>query len=433
MDRPEIKEVLDTDSGRHLLAALVMGSDFARVVQLRMEGRTAMHKEEPLYRCSICGVPVHICRTRDQAKFFFRHRVEDGNCPAITKGDLSQDEIDARKYNGAKESRLHRRMKDWLCTCMALDGRFERIEQEPTWKGPLTGERRRPDVRAVYNGLPIAFEVQLSTTHLNVIAARRDFYQQEGGLLFWVFAEFNTEHRRMTDDDVFYNNNLNTFVMDDKTVQASVEGGELKLECVWATPVRGGGVSALHRKVVSFHELTLDPVHQWAYYFDFSGEKQLQADAVEAESQALRTDIEGWWVESGMYSDHGRADWSVFHARLKRIGVAVPRQLSQVPKSTVKALYCAKLGRPVADDRKTLVEVAHGFAGMYKRDLKWFSHALRHYGTGKLLAEQDRSGKWKLKVQATRAARDAMPEAYEPEREWQSFVEFLFPELVPLP
>ena len=87
----------------------------------------------------------------------------------------------------------------------------------------------------------------------------------------------------------------------------------------------------------------------------------------------------------------------------------------------------------MADDRKTLVEVAHGFAGIYKRDLKWFSHALRHYGMGKLLAEQDRSGKWKLKVQATRAARDAMPEAYEPEREWQSFVKFLFPELVPLP
>lgn len=256
--KPEVKEVMDTETGKHLPVSAVMGTDYERLMQLRMAVQTQMRKDEPLYRCSLCGVAVHICRTRDKPKFFFRHQHEDGSCPAQTKGELSEEEIDARKYNGAKESALHRRMKDWVCKCLAANGRFVEIAQEPTWKGPLTGALRRPDVRAVYNGLPIAFEIQLSTTHLHVIAARRDFYMREGGLLVWVFAEFDTEHRRMTDDDVFYNNNLNAFVVNAKTVEASLEASAFQLECIWAQPVKGGGHSGLHRRIVSFHELTLD-------------------------------------------------------------------------------------------------------------------------------------------------------------------------------
>jgi len=183
VEKPEVKEVQETESGQHLPVAKVMGTDYERLVQLRFDVRSQVRKEDPLYRCSLCNVAVYICRAKESFKFFFRHQHEDGSCPARTRGELSQDEINARKYNGAKESKLHRRMKDWVCQCLAADGRFEDIAQEPTWKGPLTGERRRPDVRAVYNGLPIAFEIQLSTTHLDVIAARRDFYQQEGGLL----------------------------------------------------------------------------------------------------------------------------------------------------------------------------------------------------------------------------------------------------------
>lgn len=433
VDRPQIVEVRDMDSGRDVPSAEVIGTDYDQLVQLRLQVHSHMRRDDPLYCCSICGVAVHICRRPDGAKFYFKHRHEDGNCPAITRGELSQQEIDARKYNGAKESRLHRQMKDWLCQCMSLDGRFESIEQEPRWKGALNGEWRRPDVHAVYKGQHLAFELQLSTTHLDVIAARRDFYLQEGGLLFWVFAEFDTEHRRMTDDDVFYNNNQNVFVVDGKTVEASVEAGEFKLECVWALPVKGGGVSGLHRRLVSFHDLTLEPGTQRAFFYDFAGEKRRLENDIEGQRQALRDDLERWWVTEGVYSEQKESDWVGFRTRLKRAGVAAPTYVSEVPKSTVKALYCAKLGRPVADDRKTLIEVAHGIAGMYKQDLRWFSHALRHYGTGRLLAEQDRTGKWKAKVKTLRAASELEPAKYEPDRRWQGFVEFLFPELGTLP
>src|SRR6218665_345900 len=171
LEKPEVKEGLNTETGQHLSVAAVMGTDYERLMQLRMSVRTRVLQNDPLFRCSLCGVPVYVCRAKEGFKFFFRHQHEDGSCPARTRGSLDQDEINARKYNGAKESKLHRRIKDWVCQCLSVDGRFAEIAQEPTWKGALTGARRRPDVRAVYNGLPIAFEIQLSTTPLNVIAA----------------------------------------------------------------------------------------------------------------------------------------------------------------------------------------------------------------------------------------------------------------------
>src|SRR5690606_37860085 len=119
----EVKEVLETETGRHLSVTEVIGTEYERLIQLRMNVRSQARKEDPLYRCSLCNVAVYICRAKESHKFFFRHQHEDGSCPARTRGELSQAEINARKYNGAKESKLHRRMKDWVCQCLVADGR----------------------------------------------------------------------------------------------------------------------------------------------------------------------------------------------------------------------------------------------------------------------------------------------------------------------
>lgn len=433
VEKPEVKEVLETETGRHLSVTEVIGTEYERLIQLRMNVRSQMRKEDPLYRCSLCNVAVYICRAKESFKFFFRHQHEDGSCPARTRGELSQDEINARKYNGAKESKLHRRMKDWVCQCLVADARFQEVEQEPTWKGPLTGERRRPDVRTVYNGLPIAFEIQLSTTHLDVIAARRDFYKQEGGLLVWLFAEFDVEHRRMTDDDVFYNNNLNAFVVTTKTVEASVEAGEFKLDCIWVVPTKGGGHSGLHRRVVPFHELSLDPAAQHAYYFDYAGaRRRLEAD-VEIETQQLRDDFEAWMGTTGYYGPNSKEQWSQFRNRFARLGVLLPRYDSQVDRELLTDLYSAKHNRPWGQKQKYLVEVAHRVANAEKNHLTWFMHAVRHYGREESIKAEGKPGHWQSRYMELRAEYRLNPTPFEPKRDAQTMVELLFPELLPLP
>ena len=433
LERAQVKEIMDTETGRHLAASSVMGTDYERLMQLRMDVRTRMLKSDPLYRCSICGVPVYICRAREGYKFFFRHQEEDGSCPAQTRGGLSQDEIDARKYNGAKESKLHRRMKAWVCQCLALDGKFESIEQEPTWKGKLIGDLRRPDVRAVFNGLPIAFEIQLSTTHLNVIAARRDFYQREGGLLVWLFAEFDTDHRRMTDDDVFYNNNLNAFVVNQKTVEASLQAGEFLLDCAWVLPIKGGGHSGLHKKIVPFRELALDPATQSAYFFDYAAAKRRFEEEIEAEKGQLRSDFEAWMGATGYYGPNSSRQWDEFRIRLRRFGVELPKYNNHIDRELLTDLYSAKNNRPWGQRQKHLVEVAHRVANSEKEHLTWFMHAVRHYGRADSMSEEGTPGLWTQRLKELRIEYRQTPERFEPDRRAQALVELLFPELLPLP
>ncbi len=80
LDKPEVKEVMETETGWHLPVSVVMGTDYEKLMQLRMAVRTQMRNDDPLYRCSLCGVAVHICRSKDKPKFFFKHRHEDGSC-----------------------------------------------------------------------------------------------------------------------------------------------------------------------------------------------------------------------------------------------------------------------------------------------------------------------------------------------------------------
>lgn len=430
---PEIKEVLDVEMSEHVPVQTVIGTDFAELMKLRMLVRTMMRKEQPLYRCAICNTPVHLCSRRETKRFYFKHRHEDGNCPAITKGALSQEEIDARKYNGAKESHLHLKMKEWLVKCLRVDGRFEEICTEARWSGRFTGEWRKPDVRATYNGLPIAFEVQLSTTYLDVIAGRREFYLRQGGLLFWIFAIFDSEHGRLTEEDVFYNNNQNIFIVNAGTVADSLVTKEFRLECVWAQPTSAGGVSALHRKTVSFQELTLDQEKQQGYFFDFEGHKQEIQKRVGNDHQVLRDEFDSWYGGITRNQETFQQDWKRFVYRFGKAGVAMPADASYRYMSDVMmALYSAKHGKPWGQERKKLFEIAHIVANR-KSLLIWFMHAVRKYGREDHMQSEGDPRKWAAKYQGCKDDYRLHRELYIPPRDLQPLVEFLFPELCPLP
>lgn len=430
---PAIDEVMAVETGEHASASAVIGSDYAELMKLRMAVKTALYKGTPMYRCSKCGVPVYLCSSMKANQFFFKHCHEDGNCPAVTRGELSQKELNAIKYNGAKESALHRNMKGWIVECLTADGRFTDIRPESRWVGSWNGQWRQPDVRAIYNGLTIAFEVQLATTYHDIIVERREFYREQGGLLFWIFAVFDSERRRITEDDVFYNNNQNTFIVKESTVVDSLVNKEFMLECVWAQPTKSGGTSAFHRKTVSFHELTLDQASQTGYFFDFEGAKQKLVEDADDVAQCLRDDFEAWCGAGGYYSENRDAEWAEFKRRFHPHGFIFPKYLSGVNFSLFLALYAAKNNKPWGSRRKKLVEVAHRVATAEKPNLTWFMHAVRKYGRLTTMEAEGDPQKWRGKYQDCRKEFTQHREMYQPPVEKLALVEFLFPELCPLP
>jgi len=427
VDAPEIREVMCIETGQHRLVRDVLGKDITDLMDLRMRVRMRL-QTDPLYRCSICGVAVHVCSSPNKRRFFFKHREQDGSCPANTSGGLNQDEIDARKYNGAKESKLHVRMKEWITQCLVLDGRFDSVRQEARWNGALPSKWRKPDITAQYGSMPVAFEIQLSTTPLSVIAARRIFYQEEGALLFWIFAEFEQEYRRLTEDDIFFSNNLNAFVVNQKTVEASIEAKEFLLDCVWVQPMNGGGLSGLHRRLLPFHALTLQPQTQRAFWFDFDVAKR----ALEPRSagDALRAEVENWWLAEGPLDkeDDASEKWRTFQLRLQALGVDSTPYFSDY-FTTLKVLYCAKHGRAICDRRGTLIAVAHGIVSSHRPDLQWFMRAIRAFGNSELLDRQDANRKFANKLAAARKDYANDPAPFTPHARCAEVVEYLFPEL----
>lgn len=421
VEDPQIGEVLDTDAGVYLSSVDVIGTDRSAVLQLRMVVSERL-RSNPLYRCAMCHTPVHLIATLDAQRFHFRHLVEDGRCKAKTRDELTYAQMAARKYQGLQESEPHKRMKRWLQACLAADETFADVATEKTWRSVDGHHWRRPDVRAVRAGLPIAFEIQLSTTFLKVISERRSFYKAEGGLLFWVFAKFNEEPRLLTQEDVYFNNNQNAFVITPETVSLSIERKALHLECVWAEPRVAGEAQVLKRKVVAFADLTLEPHRQRAYYYDYDGQKEaLDAD--------VRRSFESFWVEKDrLPTEEREARWRQLRRELGRRGIKVPQYPGLFPESLLNGLYSAKLGRSVNWGYSSFIQVAHRMASEQKF-LKYFREALLVYGRAALIRQEDKTGRWRRKVESYKSALVQGDPAYEADRTHEQLVAFLFPEL----
>ena len=433
VDHPEVVELLDLATGETAHHATVIGDDYERALQLRMQLQTDIKRERPRYVCPMCMTPVYLVSRPEGRKFFFRHLLEDGRCSAVTRGLLSQDEINARKYNGVKESWLHLEMKAWIASCLQVDSRFSDVVVEGRWTGAFSGEWRRPDVRAVFEGIPVAFEIQLSTTYINVIAQRREFYRREGGLLFWVFASFNLDARRLTQDDVFYNNNRNAFVVNQRTRDESLQSRRFLLDCVWAEPTPGGGVDGLRRDQVAFDSLTLDQTNQRAYHFDFDGARnrlELEARAqVLARQKLLRDEFEAWFINMVSTKELDSQTWAQLHRRLADEGVSVSEYIGMLPKGLLNALYSTKHGRVVGWDFSSFIQIAHYIEPGHRKYLHYFRRALAAFGRAEQIRAEDHSGKWAAKVAEYKARIRLGDTAFSPDTTHDPLIRFVFPEL----
>jgi hypothetical protein len=134
------------------------------------------------------------------------------------------------KYNGAKESRAHFELKHYLAEQLKKDKRFTDIEIEEVIKASGWSRKwKKPDISALFNERKVVFEIQLSTTFLDVIVSREVFYQEEKIPIFWIFKDLNPEISRATEKDVFFNNKSNALSIDDFSKELS----ELENEIVF--------------------------------------------------------------------------------------------------------------------------------------------------------------------------------------------------------
>jgi hypothetical protein len=412
---PAIGEVIDLDTGEFVdTVQFISGYLFQAVVEQRVEILARMMAGNPHYVCATCHVPVYLVSRPEEHIFFFRHRHEDGSCPAQTRSALSEQEIRARKYHGLRESEPHKRVKALILRSLDADAAFSDVRTERNWRSDKNAAAyRRPDVQADHASGRLAFEVQLSTTFLSVVVGRREFYRQEGALLVWVFAGFDPDYRLLTTNDLLFSNNSNVFVVDDETALRSEQTGIFHLRCHYRRPLRDGdSVSDCWKeRIAPFHELLQDRERQRAYLFDYStAEARLREEIAEERRQRIaeaeasdRNDFQEFWLAHGRHFKHtpeNRAAWQDLREQFAARGIALPDFPDSDDEMTamLNALYSVRGGLPVVWKFTKLVQIAHLLAENHPRQLAAFGHAVKIYKRENQLNEEDNSRKWRNRV-----------------------------------
>lgn len=426
--KPEIDEVRSLRTGLVLdVRRLIRVFRYERAILLRQSLKALVKNDQSRLVCATCGVPVYLaCST--SKRFFFRHRHEDGSCPAVTRNDLTEAEIRAMKYRGAQESGAHKRIKALLLRSLSADLKFKDVASEKTWKSSegLFG-LRRPDVSARTDSIKLAFEVQLSTTFMDVVLSRREFYRAERAVLIWVLPSFHPNYRRMTDDDILFGNNSNVFVVDESTVAASEAAGSFTMKCWHRKPfIRGDEiVDEWVERLVQWDEIAVDADLQTAIAFNYVQEAARLRDQIKAtrlrriaaadaavrqarevRENELREKVLRFVMDGPSNDDYlsRHKTWLGLNESLLAFDCGLEGEhpdlltLSRI----VHLIESARLGRPVGFGYKNLAELGHHLFHQHPEMFLAFGYMLQNFGTRDVLKSDDRTGKLAAKIRNER-------------------------------
>lgn len=419
---PRVHEVFQEESGTYHKASDVIGSDWGRAVQLRKAVKEAAIRGAPLYRCAACRAPVLLHAKQDKSALWFCHRIDpERNCPWANGAQISAEDINARKFHGLKEGRRHIDMKEYLRRSLEVDPDFSDIHVEKVWKSFDGKSWRKPDITATFkNGLQVAFEVQLATTFHDVIVKRSMFYLNEAALLVWVFDEFDATQMVMTQQDIFYNNNRNAFVVNPDTVLQSELQQSLVMHCHWQSKSCGEHVSSLIATNIStarFGDLRVDKNLSRIYFVDVEGD-------------AFRHAFEGFWVDTkSAKSEEKMSRWANLRAEAVPDAIQLPEYPGLMPYQLLDALYSAKVGRPVGTEHATLLQFAHHVYDKQKENCWAFLRLLQFYGRIEQLERDDATGNWRKKHQLIKTGLSKSDPTFRPNLEHQALIRLLFPEI----
>lgn len=286
-----ISSILDLKSGGEVKAELFFKKEIDEIFQIRYEFESSINDRKYRYVCYFCKQPVKIRGKRESKVIMhFAHLRDSNECIIKTGNKLTKEEIQRIKYNGAKESELHYKLKMQLANSLIQNnknkGDVKDVFIEKVIKDQAISKVwRKPDVSAIFRDKRVVFELQLSTTFLSVINSRQEFYKENKTHILWVFSSFDTddEKRKFTQSDIFYNNNFNGFEFDKEAIDLSKNENDLVLKCYYKKlNIKDFTLNEdWQEKFVKLENLTFDEENYSIYYYDYSSEKQRLTNEIE--------------------------------------------------------------------------------------------------------------------------------------------------------
>lgn len=241
-----ITSVINLDTGNIIDADIFFNQNENVIWKYRQKCQEAIKgKRSPYLVCDTCGQLVQISGGRgNNGKItYFKHLKDSDDCPIKTDTKLSRFEILRGKFNGQKEGCLHIKTKELIAQFLEFNRTTKKgisfIEVEKIQKDNRNYlEWKKPDITSKYYDKKIVFEIQLSTTFIDVICDRQHFYKDNQTFILWIFKEFEIEadKQKFTQKDIFYSNNRNAFVLNEEAINLSLKNHNLYLLCHYQRP-----------------------------------------------------------------------------------------------------------------------------------------------------------------------------------------------------
>lgn len=277
-----VKLAIDCETGELLKAESLLELTDANFAAMRRESivaRVTRRKdgvEAMRFKCAICNQPLYLSRhvvgTKNR---WFTHDGKSENCPWYDGSRLSPDVIKALLYRGQQEGAKHRKLKQFIANWLSKDPSVSNISQEQTtFSQVLKREWRRPDVKCLYRGLPVVFEIQLSYTFLSVVIERDNFYKREGIYIIWVFEEFDLS-KAAPADEVFFNRR-NLFVLDPNALNQTATQEALTFTGNYQSPSFEKGLihDTWESRYVGLKDIIFPKDTMRPYFFDYDAERK---------------------------------------------------------------------------------------------------------------------------------------------------------------
>ena len=286
-----IAKVWDVRNKKEIDAKQFFSLPEGEIISMRRELQLAITTDTPYWVCPACGQMVKISgkRTARGKALFFSHLHDSEDCPIKTNTGLTKRMIEARKYALVQESERHHRLKTIIANFLEETNSKNKgvsdvqIEKRVTTNLPFMNWRC-PDVQAMYNGMHLVFELQLSTTFISTIVERDLFYRLNNYFIIWVFNfEENKEYMDLTNlmcKDIYYANKRNIFVFDRDAQAESFKQKELVLKCNWLnadnTWQYGPNDGDRNGIFITLDQLKFDTKNNKPYYYDAEKEYLLK-------------------------------------------------------------------------------------------------------------------------------------------------------------
>lgn len=228
------------------------------------------------YYCGYCGEELKICGGGEtKQRLHFRHKNQDKNrqCIYIDENHPTRREIEKYKYGNKEESAQHKYIKNTIAALLEQKGfnvyieQWIKNEQEPR-------HPRRPDIRAISpdRNIDMVIEVQLTTTFVDVILDRNDFYRDRNMYILWVFYDLKNN---FTQKDVLYDDGgyENLFLFDEEAKETSIRNNDLYFKCLYKKYYCDSETGAIKREsdftceLIKFDDLKFDKKINVIYYY----------------------------------------------------------------------------------------------------------------------------------------------------------------------